>query len=95
MPQSTMLAGRPSGPSAVTSFSAARREACLRPEHAAHYPGIHAGRWEPAAVLCDRVLASGLLRRSPIGWRDRVLAAEHFEFRGGVPEGERPRREDR
>ena len=26
---------------------------------------------------------------------DRVLRAEHFEFRGGGPEGQRPRREDR
>jgi hypothetical protein len=75
--------------------SIVRREARLRPEHATRYPGIQAGVWESAAVLCDRVLAGGLLRGSPMGWRDRVLAAEHFEFRGGEQQGERPRREDR
>jgi hypothetical protein len=73
-----------------------RREARLRPEYAGRYPGVQAGVWEPAAVLCDRVLAGGLLRGSPPGWRDRVLPPEHFEFRGEAPEGQqRPRREDR
>lgn len=76
-------------------FPLGRREARLRPEHAARYPGIRAGVWEPAAVLCDRVLASGLLRGSPRGWSERVLPPEHFEFRGEGPQGERPRREDR
>jgi hypothetical protein len=38
-----------------------RREARLRPEHAGFYPGIPAGTWESAAMLADRVLASGLL----------------------------------
>jgi hypothetical protein len=80
-------------PGAVSSL--ARREARLRPEHAGRYPGIQAGVWEPAAVLCDRVLAGGLLRGSPRGWSERVLPTEHFEFRGEGPLGERPRREDR
>ncbi len=71
------------------------REARLRPEHAGLYPGIQENVWEPAAILSDRVLACGLLRGSPVGWRNRVLPSEHFEFRGGGPEGERPRREDR
>lgn len=80
-------------PGGVSSLG--RREARLRPEHAGHYPGIQAGVWEPAAVLCDRVLAGGLLRGSPRGWSERVLPPEHFEFRGGGPQGKRPRREDR
>ena len=71
------------------------REARLRPEHASRYPGIQPGVWESAAVLCDRVLAGGLLRGSPVGWRDRVLPGEHFEFRGGGSLAKRPRREDR
>jgi hypothetical protein len=75
--------------------SLGRREARLRPEYAARYPGIQAGVWEPAAVLCDRVLAGELLRGSLRGWSERMLAPEHFEFRGGGPLGERPRREDR
>lgn len=91
---STPAAPRPS-PAAGSSPQAGRREARLRPEHARRYPGVQAGVWEPAAVLCDRVRASGLLRGSPQGWRDRVLPPEHFEFRGGGQQAERPLREDR
>ena len=93
-PLSSPAAPRPApavGP--VPAFD--RREARLRLEFAGRYPGIQAGVWESAAVLCDRVLAGGLLRGSTLGWRDRVLPAEHFEFRGEGPQGERPRREDR
>jgi hypothetical protein len=93
-PPSVPAASRPD-PAAGTASSVDRREARLRPEHARRYPGIQAGVWEPAAELCDRVLASGLLRGAPPGWHDRVLPPEHFEFRGGRPQAERPRREDR
>lgn len=95
MPQQTTLVGRRPSPASGTLAPIGRREAQLRPEHATRYPGIQAGTWESAAVLCDRVLAAGLLQGSPMGWRDRVLGAEHFEFRGAGPEGKRPRREDR
>ena len=96
MPQPfSMSAAQRSTPVTGTVASPGRREARLRSEHAGRYPGIQAGVWEPAAVLCDRVLAGGLLRGSPVGWRDRVLAPEHFEFRGEGPQGQRPRREDR
>jgi hypothetical protein len=74
----------------------ARREACLRSEHARCYPGIVPGRWESAATLADRVLAGGLLRGIATGWRDRILPDAHFEFRGGnAASRERPMREDR
>jgi len=96
MPQPTTLEGQRLSPAVGTVSSVGRREARLRPEYAVLYPGIQAGQWESAAVLGDRVLAAGLLRGSPMSWRDRVLSAEHFEFRGGSEqEGERPRREDR
>jgi hypothetical protein len=95
MLQPTTLADQRPSSAVATLPSISRREARLRPEHAARYPGIEARVWESAAVLCDRVLAGGLLRGSPMGWRDRVLPAEHFEFRGGGLEGKRPRREDR
>lgn len=95
MSQPTTILGSHPRAAAVSPPSIGRREARLRPEHGARYPGIQAGEWESAAVLCDRVLAGGLLRGSPVGWRDRVLPAEYFEFRGGGPEGQRPRREDR
>jgi hypothetical protein len=75
--------------------SSARRQARLRPEHASTYPGIETGVWESAAVLCDRVIASELLRGSPVDWRERALPPEHFEFRGGDGLAQRPRREDR
>ena len=95
MPQSMTLADRHPSHLADTVALISRREARLRPEHATQYPEIQAGVWESAAVLCDRVLAGALLRGSPMGWRDRVLGAAHFEFRGAGPEGKRPRREDR
>jgi hypothetical protein len=94
MPQPVMPALQRRSAAAGTG-GPGRREARLRPEHAQRYPGIHAGAWEPAAVLCDRVIASGLLRGSLPMWPGRILAAEHFEFRGGGRRDERPRREDR
>lgn len=94
MPQPPTLDGQRLTPAAGTLSPFGRREARLRPEYATRYPGVQAGVWESAAVLCDRVLAGGLLRGSP-GWRERVLPPEHFDFRGGGPEGKRPRREDR
>lgn len=95
MPQPMTLADQHLSSASASVSPIGRREARLRPEHASRYPGIQAGVWESAAVLCDRVLAGGLLRGAPMGWRDRVLAIAHFEFRGGGQEGERPRREDR
>jgi len=67
------------------------REARLRPEFAALYPGLEPGAWQDAAVLAEQVLSEHLLRPSP-GYMlsDRVLAQEHFDFRGG-DFGSRPR----
>ena len=73
-----------------------RREGRLRPEHAARYPGVLAGVWEPAAVLVDRIVAARLLRGGQVDIQGRVLSDEHFEFRGGPDSAaSRPRREDR
>jgi hypothetical protein len=67
------------------------REARLRPEFAPLYPGLEPGTWLDAAILAEQVLSEHLLRPSP-GYMlsDRVLAKEHFEFRGGDSSG-RPR----
>jgi hypothetical protein len=78
----------------------APREARLRPEHAHEYPEIRPERWEPAAMVADRVLAGWLLRGNLLAIRGRALLEEHFEFRGGTErggerEGARPRREGR
>jgi hypothetical protein len=67
------------------------REARLRPEFARLYPGVEPGGWHDATVLAEQILSEHLLRPSP-GYMlsDRVLANEHFEFRGGDHRG-RPR----
>ena len=95
MPKAFPAPTAPRSSAEVARASFGRRQARLRPEYARRYPGIQAGVWEPAAVLCDRVLAAGLLSGSPRGLHDRVLPTEHFEFRGGDTRAERPRREDR
>ena len=60
------------------------REARLRPEFAALYPGLEPGAWQDADLVAEQVLSEHLLRPSP-GYMlsERVLAKEHFEFRGG------------
>ncbi len=67
------------------------REVRLRPEFAPLYPGLEPGAWQDATVVAEQVLSEHLLRPSP-GYMlsDRVLAKEHFEFRGGASAG-RPR----
>lgn len=71
-----------------------RREARLRPEYAHLYPGQRAGVWEVAAVVVDRIVAARLLGGG-LAMRGRVLSDSHFDFRGGMDAGSRPRREDR
>ena len=71
------------------------REARLRPEFAALYPGLTPGRWEPAARIAEAVLANVLLHEigeAPLA--DRTLNEQHFEFRGGT-ESDRPARATR
>jgi hypothetical protein len=60
------------------------REARLKPEFAHLYPPLEPDRWEPAALMADRVVA-WLLRQPDKGYiaPERVLRSEHFEFRGG------------
>jgi hypothetical protein len=60
------------------------REARLRPEFSHLYPPLESDRWEPAALMADRVVA-WLLRQPDKGYiaPDRVLRSEHFDFRGG------------
>jgi hypothetical protein len=60
------------------------REARLRPEFAPLYPGLEPGTWHDAKALAEQMLTEHLLRPSPgYGLSERVLAREHFEFRGG------------
>jgi hypothetical protein len=60
------------------------REARLRPEFADLYPALQAGVWLPATTVGQQLLLWHLAKAiTPKG--DRLLANEHFEFRGGPP----------
>ena len=67
------------------------REARLRQEHAALYPGIEANKWLPVETLIQQV--TDLLHRDrskgPSITGPRLLHQDHFEFRGtsARPEG--------
>jgi hypothetical protein len=63
------------------------REARLRPEAAASYPGIPPGIWMPAAELGARLLVQHLAAARPVTLGSRLLDEHHFEFRGGVRRG--------
>jgi hypothetical protein len=74
------------------------REARLRPEHSARYPGVPAGVWMPAADIGAALLFNHLHSPAPPQLGSRLLDEGHFEFRGGAPRAEpeaRTRREDR
>ena len=70
------------------------REAYLRPECADLYPALQSGRWEPVAIIVDKLVADLVLRRRD-GMNSvqaaRRLRPEHFEFRdrAGPPDAAR------
>ena len=61
-----------------------RREARLKPEFAHLYPPLKAGQWESAALMANKLVA-WVVGKKKHGYTssERVLRAEHFEFRGG------------
>lgn len=61
-----------------------QREAKLRPEFAALYPGVPPGIWLPAADLGATLLMQHLRAPSPPELGNRLLDESHFEFRGGA-----------
>ena len=63
------------------------RQARLKPEFAALYPGFEAGVWRPAAEAAAQLLA--MMRTAGAAFEERVMNERHFEFRGGLP-GPRP-----
>jgi hypothetical protein len=63
------------------------RQALLKSSAAHLYPGIPSGEWQPATVMVDLVLALRPGTHHSSGGRDRVLSAEHFEFRGRLSAG--------
>ena len=59
------------------------REARLRPEFAELYPVLEPGVWMAASDLGRQLLLWHLTAgRAPEG--ERLMSAEHFEFRGGT-----------
>ncbi len=68
--------GRPSGP---------ERQARLKRQFAALYPGVVAGEWVPAWLLAEQLMASAVQRGG--SREDRVCDPAHCDFRGG---GRRP-----
>lgn len=75
------------------------REARLRSEYVALYPGLNAEVWLPASEVAEHIIAVIRHEGGRLGHHGRMLAEEHFEFRGGQPAAERrsrtERREDR
>ena len=64
------------------------REARLRPEFAELYPALEPGVWLPATTVGQQLLLWHLAKRvTPEG--ERLMAEEHFEFRGGLRLGGR------
>lgn len=64
------------------------REARLRPEFADLYPAVEPGVWIPATTVGQKLLLWHLAKAiTPQG--ERLMAEEHFEFRGGGQEGVR------
>ena len=64
------------------------REARLRPEYADLYPAVEPGVWLPATTVGQRLLLWHLAKAiTPQG--ERLMAEEHFEFRGGPQLGAR------
>jgi len=73
------------------------REARLRPEFGAEYPGVPAGVWMAAADIGAALLFNHLHSALPPQLGSRLLDEAHFEFRGGAPRDHievRTRRED-
>ena len=65
--------------------SGAERQARLKPQFAALYPGVPAGEWMPAWLLVEQLVAAAR-RREPEA-DIRACDPAHCEFRGG---GRRP-----
>lgn len=58
------------------------REARLKPEYSSFYPGVQPGIWMSAATIGQQLLLWHLTAPTmPQG--ERLLAQDHFEFRGG------------
>lgn len=71
------------------------REARLRSEYVSLYPGLNAEVWLPASEVAEHVIAVVRHEGGRLGHHGRLLAEEHFEFRGGEPAPSRRNRSER
>ena len=64
------------------------RDACLKAEFAHLYAPVPPGVWTPAAEVGARMLFWHLQLTGVVRLGERLLAEEHFEFRGGWTRGD-------
>jgi hypothetical protein len=61
----------------------ALREARLREQYVGLYPGLTPGVWLPAAEVAEHIVDMVRHERGRTGVYGRVVADDHFDFRGG------------
>jgi hypothetical protein len=71
------------------------REARLKDQFRNLYPGIKAAIWLPAREVAEHIIAVVRHEGGGRGAGGRMLAEEHFEFRGGESQGRTARDERR
>jgi len=80
-------------------MAGALREARLLEEYDEFYPGLNAGVWLPAREVAEHIVAVVRGQGGRVGRQGRLMADEHFEFRGGktgtTRRDKNERREDR
>jgi hypothetical protein len=77
----------------------ALREARLREQYVGLYPGLSPGTWLPAREVAEHIVDVVRREGGRLGIHGRLMADEHFDFRGGETEAAArsptERREDR
>ncbi len=71
------------------------REARLKSEYVGLYPGLNAEVWLPASEVAEHIIAVVRHEGGRLGAHGRLMAEEHFEFRGGESPPERQARNQR
>jgi hypothetical protein len=59
------------------------REARLREQYVGLYPGLIPGVWLPAAEVAEHIVDMVRHERGRMGVHGRLVADDHFDFRGG------------
>ena len=71
------------------------REAKLRAEYVRFYPGLSANVWLPASEVAEHIIAVVRHEGGRLGTHGRLMAEDHFEFRGGRSAPDRAARNER